>query len=680
MCYSQCTQCMQFKLASPFKPTGDQPEAIKKLVAGLNRGYRDQTLLGVTGSGKTFAVANVIQQVKKPALVISHNKTLAAQLASEFQDFFPHNAVHYFVSYYDYYQPEAYIPRTDTYIEKESQLNEEIDRLRHASTQALLSRDDVIIVASVSCIYGLGSPTEYKQDVITLKAGQKYDRNVFLRALVNIHYQRNQTDLWRNRFRVRGDTVEVFPSFSENNFYRLQYYGDTLEKITEIDSLTMGKIADLKRVDIYPARHYLAPEEVMKVALQEIERDVEKQVAKFKKENKLIEAQRLEQRTRYDLEMIKEVGYCNGIENYSRYFDRRKPGQPPYTLMDFFPKDYLVFIDESHMTVPQIRGMYFGDRSRKETLVEFGFRLPSALDNRPLNFAEFENHINKVVYVSATPDLYERTRSRQIVEQLIRPTGLLDPTIEVRPTENQIDDLIAEIKKTVDKKQRVLVTTLTKRMAEDLTDYLADLDIKVQYLHSEVETFERLEILRDLRTGTYDVVVGINLLREGLDLPEVSLIAILDADKEGYLRSDTALIQTMGRAARHVEGHIIMYADRTTGSMQRAIDETTRRRRVQEQYNKGHNVTPTSIKKAIKESRLAGAKAKTPEKPELSLKNVPKEEIPHLIADLENQMNLAAQNLEFEKAAMLTDEISVLKQKNLTKKSGSSKLRSAPQR
>lgn len=635
-------------------------------MAGLNKGYRDQTLLGVTGSGKTFTMANVIQQVKKPTLVISHNKTLAAQLASEFQDFFPTNAVHYFVSYYDYYQPEAYIPRTDTYIEKESQLNEEIDRLRHASTQALLSRDDVIIVASVSCIYGLGSPTEYKQDVITLKAGQKYDRNIFLHALVNIHYQRNQTDLWRNRFRVRGDTVEVFPSFSENNFYRLQFYGDALEKITEIDSLTMSKIADLKRVDIYPARHYLAPEEVMEVALQEIEEDLEKQVGKFKKENKLIEAQRLEQRTRYDLEMIKEVGYCNGIENYSRYFDRRKPGQPPYTLMDFFPKDFLLFIDESHMTVPQIRGMYFGDRSRKETLIEFGFRLPSALDNRPLNFAEFEQHINKVIYTSATPELYERTRSRKIVEQLIRPTGLLDPTIEVRPTENQIDDLIAEIKKTVDRKQRILVTTLTKRMAEDLTDYLADLDIKVQYLHSEVETFERLEILRDLRTGKYDVVIGINLLREGLDLPEVSLIAILDADKEGYLRSDTALIQTMGRAARHLEGHIIMYADKTTGSMQRAIEETNRRRRVQEKYNKEHRITPTSIKKAIKESRLAGAKAKeqaAAAAPRMA--DIPREELPHVIADLENQMEIAAKNLEFEKAAILRDEISALKkQKN----------------
>ena len=651
----------QFKLQSKFKPAGDQPQAIKKLVAGLNKGYRDQTLLGVTGSGKTFTMANIIQRVQKPTLVISHNKTLAAQLASEFQDYFPNNAVCYFVSYYDYYQPEAYIPRTDTYIEKESQLNEEIDRLRHASTAALLSRKDVIIVASVSCIYSLGSPTEYQQDVITLKSGQKYDRNIFLHALVNIRYQRNQTDLWRNRFRVHGEVIEVFPSFSENNFYRIQFYGDKIERITEVDSLTNSTVTSLKSVDIYPARHYLAPDEVMKVARAEIANDLDQQVEKFKKENKLIEAQRLEQRTRYDLEMIKEVGYCNGIENYSRYFDRRQPGQPPYTLMDFFPKDYLMFIDESHMSVPQIRGMYFGDRSRKETLVNFGFRLPSALDNRPLNFAEFEQHINKVIYVSATPELYERTRSRQIVEQLVRPTGLLDPTIEVRPTDNQIDDLIAEIKKTVAKKQRVLVTTLTKRMAEDLTDYLADLDIKVQYLHSEVETLERLEILHDLRTGKYDVVVGINLLREGLDLPEVSLIAILDADKEGYLRSDVALIQTMGRAARHVEGHIIMYADKITGSMKRAIDETTRRRKIQEEYNKTHKITPVSIKKAIKETRLAGAKAKAEEPKIPSFKDIPKEEIPHLIEDLENQMELAAKNLEFEKAARLRDEIILLK-------------------
>ncbi len=653
---------MEFKIKSKFKPTGDQPEAIKNLVAGLKKGYRDQVLLGVTGSGKTFTIANVIQQVKKPTLVISHNKTLAAQLASELQDFFPDNAVNYFVSYYDYYQPEAYIPKTDTYIEKETQLNEEIDRLRHASTTALLSRDDVIIVASVSCIYGLGSPTEYKQDVLTLTVGKKEKRDIILHALVNIHYQRNQIDLWRNKFRVLGEIIEVFPSFSENTFYRIQFDGDTIERISEVDSLTNNTVKLLKTVDIYPARHYLAPDEVMKVAMKEIEEDMLKQVAKFTKEGKLIEAQRIEQRVRYDLEMIKEVGYCNGIENYSRYFDRRKPGQPPYTLMDFFPKDFLLIIDESHMTLPQIRGMYFGDRSRKETLVNFGFRLPAALDNRPFNFDEFNKKRGQTIYLSATPDEYEKYLSQQVVEQIIRPTGLLDPTIEVRPTEHQIDDLLSEIKTTVKKKQRVLVTTLTKRLAEDLAEYLDDAGVKVHYLHSEIDTFERLEIIRDLRTGKYDVVVGINLLREGLDLPEVSLIAILDADKEGYLRSETALIQTMGRAARHVDGHIIMYADKTTGSMKRAISETNRRRKIQEKYNKEHGITPKSIIKAIRDSRLAGSKQKkTDTDGQLSFKDVPKEEIPHIIADLESQMEIAAQNLEFEKAAILRDQINALK-------------------
>ena len=651
---------MKFKLKSEFKPTGDQPQAIKKLVAGLKKKYFAQTLLGVTGSGKTFTMANVIAQTQRPTLVISHNKTLAAQLASEFQNFFPANAVNYFVSYYDYYQPEAYIPRSDTYIEKETQLNEEIDRLRHASTTALLSRKDVIIVASVSCIYGLGSPIEYKKDVITITTGQKTKRDLLLRALVNVQYQRNQTDLWRNRFRVIGEVIEIFPSSSENNFYRIQFFGDEIEKITEVDSLTQHVVADHKKIDIYPARHYLAPEEVMKQALKEIEIDMTKQVAVFKNANKLIEAQRLEQRTRYDLEMIREVGFCNGIENYSRYFDRRKAGQPPYTLMDFFPKDFLLFIDESHMTIPQIRGMYFGDRSRKETLVGYGFRLPAALDNRPLKYEEFTKKINQVIYVSATPSDYERERSDQITEQLLRPTGLLDPTVEIKPSANQIDDLIGEIKERVKKNQRVLITTLTKRMAEDLTDYLGDLDIKVQYLHSEVDTFERLEILRDLRLGTYDVLIGINLLREGLDLPEVTLIAILDADKEGFLRSDTALIQTMGRAARHDAGHIIMYADVETGSMKRAIQETVRRRKFQEEYNKKHKITPTSIQKAIKDSRLAGSKAKEEEKKQLAFKDIPLEEVPHIITDLENKMEIAAKNLEFEKAATLRDEIVAL--------------------
>ncbi|XOU94131.1 MAG: excinuclease ABC subunit UvrB [Candidatus Kerfeldbacteria bacterium] len=649
---------MKFKIQSKFKPTGDQPQAIKKLTAGIKKGLTHQTLLGVTGSGKTFTMANVIEKIQQPTLIMSHNKTLAAQLASELQDFFPNNAVHYFVSYYDYYQPEAYIPRSDTYIEKTTSINEEIDRLRHASTQALLSRDDVIIVSSVSAIYGLGSPIEYKRDALKLIKGQNELRDNILTNLVNIHYQRNQTDLWRNKFRIKGEVLEIFPSSSENNFYRIQFFGDLIEKITEIDSLTQKVIAEHDEVEIYPARHYLAPDEAMKKALKQIEQDMKKQVAKFTKENKLIEAQRLEQRTRYDIEMIKQIGYCNGIENYSRYFDQRKPGEPPSTLIDFFPKDYLMFIDESHMTIPQIRGMYFGDKARKETLVSFGFRLPAALDNRPLKFEEFNKKINQLTYVSATPSDYEAEWSKQTAEQLVRPTGLLDPTIEIRETTNQIDNLIGEIKKTIAKKQRVLITTLTKRMSEDLTEYLADLDIKVQYIHSEVDTLERLEILRDLRLGKYDVLIGINLLREGLDLPEVSLIAILDADKEGFLRSETALVQTMGRAARHQEGHIIMYADSVTGSMDRAIKETTRRRKYQKTYNKKHGITPTSINKEIKESRLAGSKK---EVKEFMFKNTPKEEIPHLIADLDSKMEIASRNLEFEKAATFRDEIAMLK-------------------
>jgi len=651
---------MKFKLRSTFKPTGDQPEAITKLVTGLKKGHTHQTLLGVTGSGKTFTMANVIEKMQKPTLVMSHNKTLAAQLASELQDFFPENAVHYFVSYYDYYQPEAYIPRSDTYIEKTTSMNEEIDRLRHASTQALLSRNDVIIVASVSAIYGLGNPAEYKSDILNLKKGTSPGREKILTSLVEIQYQRNQTDLWRNRFRIKGEILEIFPSYSENNFFRIQFFGDEIEKITEIDSLNQNALAEHTSVDIYPAKHYLAPDEVMKKALQDIEADMLKQVEKFKKQNKLLEAQRLEQRTKYDLEMLREMGFCNGIENYSRYFDQRKTGEPPHTLIDFFPADYLMFIDESHMTVPQIRGMYHGDRSRKETLVQFGFRLPAALDNRPLKFDEFNRKINKLIYVSATPSDYEKEWSQQIVEQVVRPTGLLDPTIEVRSTKNQVDNLIEEIKKTMEKNERVLVTTLTKRMSEDLTDYLKELDIKVQYLHSEVDTMERLEILHDLRAGKYDVLIGINLLREGLDLPEVSLIAILDADKEGFLRSDTAFIQTIGRAARHKEGHVIMYADTVTGSMDRAIKETERRRKKQQLYNKQHGITPKSIIKSLKESRLAGAKA---EQKISAFKDAPKEEIPHIIADLENQMELAAKNLEFEKAAHLRDEINLLKKK-----------------
>ncbi|MFC1687485.1 excinuclease ABC subunit UvrB [Patescibacteria group bacterium] len=651
---------MNFQLTSTFKPTGDQPNAIKKLVKGVSGNMKEQTLLGVTGSGKTFTMANIIQQIKKPTLVISHNKTLAAQLASEFQDFFPKNAVHYFVSYYDYYQPEAYIPRTDTFIEKETSINEEIDRLRHASTQSLLSRKDVIIVASVSCIYGLGSPKEYHSAALTLKKGDEYNRKYLLEKLVLMQYKRNQLDLWRGSFRVLGEVMEIFPAVSENTFYRLHFFGDNLEKIEEVDSLKMSPIAKYESVDIYPATHYLPSTDNFDAVLNQIRKDLNTQVNAFTKMNKPLEAERLNQRVNFDLDMIKQTGFCSGIENYSRYFDGRAPGSPPYTLIDFFPKDFLLFIDESHMTIPQIRGMYEGDRSRKTTLVNYGFRLPAALDNRPLNFDEFREKINQVVYVSATPDMYELHRSKQVAEQLIRPTGLLDPTIEIRPTKHQIDNLLSEIQKNIKKKQRVLVTTLTKRMAEDLSDYLEQLNIKVHHLHSEIDTFERLEILRDLRTGTYDVLVGINLLREGLDLPEVSLIAILDADKEGFLRSYTALMQVMGRAARHVEGRIIMYADRTTRSMKKAITETRRRRKMQKEYNTKHHITPQTIRKAVKESRLAGQKEKKQASPDL--KRIPKEEFPHIIQDLQNQMELAAKNLEFEKAASIRDELQALKE------------------
>ncbi|MFA6908396.1 MAG: excinuclease ABC subunit UvrB [Patescibacteria group bacterium] len=652
---------MKFEIHSPFKPTGDQPRAIKELVSGLNSGAQDQTLLGVTGSGKTFTMANVIAQTQRPTLIISHNKTLAAQLATEFQEFFPNNAVHYFVSYYDYYQPEAYIPRTDTFIEKETSINEEIDRLRHASTQAILSRRDVIIVASVSCIYGLGSPAEYKGLALSLKKGADYVRNDLLQQLVKMRYDRNQLDLWRGTFRVTGEVVEIFPAFSEDSFYRLHFFGDTLDKIEELESLTLNKKNELTEVDIYPATHYVTPTDNTNAVIATIRKDLDAQVKKFLAEGKHLEAERLNQRVNFDLDMIKQTGYCNGIENYSRYFDGRAPGTPPYTLIDFFPKDFLLFIDESHMTLPQIRGMYEGDKARKTSLVEYGFRLPAARDNRPLNFDEFTQRIGQTTYVSATPEQYELTRSTQIVEQLIRPTGLLDPKIDIRPTTHQIDNLLAEIQANVKKGERVIVTTLTKRMAEDLADYLQDLNIKIQYLHSEIDTFERLEILRDLRLGKYDVIVGINLLREGLDLPEVSLVAILDADKEGYLRSYTALMQVMGRAARHLNGRIIMYADRITGSMRKAINETNRRRATQEEYNTEHGITPTSIKKMIKESRLAGKKSDEPRAlPDFN--KIPPEEFPHIIKDLENQMDIASQNLEFEKAASLRDEITAMRE------------------
>jgi excinuclease ABC subunit B len=651
----------RLKLKSDFGPTGDQPGAIEQLTRGLKDGLHHQTLLGVTGSGKTFSMANVIQDVQKPTLVLSHNKTLAAQLYGEFKHFFPDNAVHYFVSYFDYYQPEAYIPRSDTYIEKDSQINEEIDRLRHAATDALLSRKDVIIVASVSCIYGIGSVEDYNGLSIDVKVGERKVRDKFLRQLTDIQYQRNDIDFHRSTFRVRGDVVDVFPA-GEELAYRIEFFGDDVERITKLDPLTGEILAELKSYKIFPGSHYVTPQEKLKVALGHIEKELAERLALFKKEGKLLEAQRLEQRTRFDLEMLQETGFVKGIENYSRYLTNREPGEQPATLMDYFPDDYLLIIDESHMTIPQVRGMYNGDRARKEVLVEHGFRLPSALDNRPLTFTEFERHINQVIYASATPAEYELSRSPEPAQQVIRPTGLLDPPIEVRPIEGQIDDLIAEIRDTTAKHQRVLVTTLTKRMSEDLAEYLKELNIKVAYLHSDIDTLDRTDILRDLRLGVYDVLVGINLLREGLDLPEVSLVAILDADKEGFLRSEQALIQTVGRAARHEEGHVIMYADRVTKSMQKTIDETTRRRKIQEAYNTEHNITPTGISRAVEK----GMRPDLPDeakRAKLDLKKIPKDEYGGLIRDLTSQMDLAAANLQFETAAELRDIIEDIKKK-----------------
>lgn len=650
----------KFKLSSKYKPTGDQPKAIEALVKNLNQGTKEQTLLGVTGSGKTFTMANVIANQQKPTLILSHNKTLAAQLYNEFRQYFPENAVHYFVSYFDYYQPEAYIPRSDTYIEKDSQINEEIDRLRHAATSSLLSRRDVIIVASVSCIYGIGSVEDYDGLAIRLKTGERRVRDKFLRQLTDIQYQRNDIDFHRSTFRVRGDVVDVFPA-GEELAYRIEFFGDEIDRIVKIDPLTGEVLSTPKEVDIFPGSHYVTPQDKLKLALGKIRNELDEQLRTFKKNGQLLEAQRLEQRTNFDLEMLEETGFVKGIENYSRYLTNREPGEQPATLLDYFPDDYLMFIDESHMTLPQVRGMYNGDRARKEVLVEHGFRLPSALDNRPLTFPEFEQHINKVVYVSATPADYELSRSPKPVEQVIRPTGLIDPPIEMRPVNNQIDDLVNEIKATVEKRQRVLVTTLTKRMAEDLSEYLKEINIKVTYLHSDIDTLERTDILRDLRLGTYDVVVGINLLREGLDLPEVSLVAIIDADKEGFLRSEQALIQTIGRAARHVEGHVIMYADHITGSMKRAIEETNRRRKIQEAYNKEHGITPKGIAKAIEENTLP--RSPKEDKPKLDLKKIPAEEYAPLIRDLTSQMELAAANLEFEKAAELRDLIDEVKNK-----------------
>jgi excinuclease ABC subunit B len=650
----------KFHLNSDYQPQGDQPQAIEKLTAGLNAKEKHQTLLGVTGSGKTFTMANIIANQQRPTLVLSHNKTLAAQLYNEFRQFFPDNAVHYFVSYFDYYQPEAYMPRSDTYIEKDSDINEEIDRLRHAATASLLSRRDVIIVASVSCIYGIGSVEDYGSMAVKLKTGERRLRDKVLRLLTDIQYQRNDIDFHRSTFRVRGDVVDIFPA-GEEVAYRAEFFGDELERITQINPLTGEIEKELKEVTIFPGSHYVTPHEKLQRALSKIRQEADERKVWFESQGKLLEAQRLEQRVKFDLEMLEQTGFVKGIENYSRYLTDREEGEQPATLLDYFPDDYLMFIDESHMSIPQVRGMYHGDRSRKEALVDYGFRLPSALDNRPLTFSEFERHMNQIIYVSATPAEYELTRSPEPVQQIIRPTGLLDPPIEVRPIKGQIDDLIAEIRDTVAKGQRVLVTTLTKRMSEDLAEYLQELGIKVSYLHSEVDTLERTDILRDLRLGVYDVLVGINLLREGLDLPEVSLVAILDADKEGFLRSEQALIQTVGRAARHVEGHVIMYADRVTGSMQRTIDETTRRRAIQEAYNQEHGITPTSISREIGEMLPRS----TPEekKPQIDLKKIPKEEYKYLVKDLTAQMNLAAANLEFEKAAELRDLIDEVKSK-----------------
>ncbi|MBI4331909.1 MAG: excinuclease ABC subunit UvrB [Chloroflexi bacterium] len=650
-----------FKIVSDFQPTGDQPQAVVSLVEGLNRGIQKQTLLGVTGSGKTFTVANVVEKVQRPTLVICHNKTLAAQLYTEFKEFFPDNAVEYFVSYYDYYQPEAYIPHTDTYIEKETDINEEIDKLRHAATRALFERKDTLIVASVSCIYGLGSPEEYYRFVLSLKKGEKYDRDRLVRRLVEMQYERNDVDFSRGKFRIRGDTLEVLPAYEETGV-RLEMWGDELERIVKTDPLTGEILGESGCIDIYPAKHFVTSQEKLFEAIVDIQAELEQRVADLKEQGKVLEAARLESRTNYDIEMLRETGYCNGIENYSRHISRRAPGSAPWTLLDYFPDDFLLFIDESHMTLPQVRGMYNGDMTRKKTLIDFGFRLPSALDNRPLNFAEFEERTRQTVYVSATPGPFEFDKSQQVVEQLIRPTGLLEPTIEVKPIEGQIDDLMHQIKVRTGRKERCLVTTMTKRLAEELADYLKEMGVRTHYLHSEIQTLERVEILRDLRLGVYDVVVGINLLREGLDLPEVSLVAILDADKEGYLRSKEALIQTMGRAARHVEGHVIMYADGMTGSMKAAVEETYRRRKIQIAYNKEHGITPQGIKKAIKditERVRMVAEAKTPY--EAGGKPVSKEEVFRLVKDLEGQMKGAARNLEFEKAALLRDRIVELK-------------------
>ena len=654
---------MDFKIHSKYKPTGDQPVAIDGLVKGLNKDLKHQTLLGVTGSGKTFTMANIIEKVQKPTLVIAHNKTLAYQLASEFKEFFPDNVVEYFVSYYDYYQPEAYVPQTDTFIEKDSSINDEIDKLRHSATMSLFERRDVIIVASVSCIYGLGDPIDYENLVVSLRPGMIKDRNEIMSHLVNIQYARNDINFVRGTFRVRGDTLEIFPASSSENSIRVEFFGDEIERISEIDALTGELIGYRNHVAIYPASHFATSEEKVKRAIVTIEEELEERLKELRDQEKLLEAQRIEQRTRYDLEMLNEIGFCSGIENYSRHLSQRESGSRPYTLIDYFPDDFLTIIDESHATIPQIRGMYNGDRARKQTLVDYGFRLPSALDNRPLKFEEFESLMNQSIYVSATPGPYEKEHEEFKAEQIIRPTGLLDPKIEVRKTENQIDDLVNEINKTVEKDERVLVATLTKKMAEDLTKHFKEIGIKVTYMHSDVDTIERMEIIRDLRLGKYDVLVGINLLREGLDLPEVSLVAILDADKEGFLRSETALIQTSGRAARNVEGHVIMYADKITRSMKVTIDETERRREIQNKYNIENNITPTSVIKGVRDVIEATIVAEGSGKYEVDIKidEFSNEEILAMIDALKMEMYKAAEELNFEKAAEIRDKIDELK-------------------
>ncbi len=654
----------KFKLATDYQPMGDQPTAIAQLVDGLEKGTREQTLLGVTGSGKTFTMANIIAKRNVPTLVLAHNKTLAAQLFSEFKTFFPDNEVHYFVSYFDYYQPEAYIASSDTYIEKDSKINDEIDRLRHAATTALLTRRDTIIVASVSCIYGIGSPDTYAEMSIHVKKGERRQQDKFIRLLTDIQYQRNDVDFHRGTFRSKGDVVDVFPAGSDVA-YRVDFFGDEVDRLTRIDPLTGEILGEPDELKIFPSSHYVTPKQKLETAIEKIKREFDERMEWFERHDKLLEAQRLAQRTKYDIEMLEETGFVKGIENYSRYLTNREPGEQPATLLDYFPDDWLLLVDESHMTLPQVRGMYNGDRARKEVLVEHGFRLPSALDNRPLRFDEFDRHMHNAIYVSATPGEYELAHSPEPAQQVIRPTGLLDPKIEVRPTKGQVDDLIAEIRDRIEKKQRVLVTTLTKRMAEDLSQHLLDLDIKTAYIHSEVDTLERSDILRDLRTGVYDVLVGINLLREGLDLPEVSLVTIIDADKEGFLRSESALIQTVGRAARHEEGTVIMYGDTITRSMQAAIDETNRRRGIQEAYNTEHGITPRSVAKEIGEGLRAIIPMKEDDKkPKLDLRKIPKDEYANLVRDLTAQMELASANLDFEKAAELRDLIADIKAKS----------------